>query len=135
VTICDSGPLFSLIDPRQQHHARCAAVVESLIPLVTTWPCLTETMYFLGRSGQWRLQEILWNYLDSEIVQLHELSSPERSQMRATMQQYHDLPMDMADASLVAVADALGLRRIFTLDSDFRVYRTADGGTFEIVPD
>jgi predicted nucleic acid-binding protein len=39
-----------------------------------------------------------------------------------------------ADASLVAVADALTLRTIFTLDSDFRIYRTHDGGAFDIVP-
>ena len=135
MTICDSGPLFSLIDSRQQHHVRCAEIVDSLIPLVTTWPCLTETMYFLGRSGEWRLQEVLWDYLDKQILQLHDLRPHGRSQMRSLMKRYQDTPMDLADASLVVAADELSLRQIFTLDSDFRIYRLADGGTFQIVPD
>ena len=50
------------------------------------------------------------------------------------MTQYQDLPMDLADASLVAAAEALSLPRIFTLDGDFRVYRLSDGRPFEIVP-
>ena len=47
------------------------------------------------------------------------------------MEQYSDTPMDLADASLVATAEALHLTRIFTLDSDFYVYRIKDTGTFE----
>ncbi len=43
--------------------------------------------------------------------------------------------MDLADASLVVVAQSLRTHRIFTLDSDFFVYRLADGGAFEIVPE
>ena len=39
------------------------------------------------------------------------------------MRQYHDAPMDLADASLVVAAERLNLRRIFTLDSHFRAYR------------
>jgi predicted nucleic acid-binding protein len=42
--------------------------------------------------------------------------------------------VDFADASLVAVAQSLNIRTIFTLDSHFRIYRTADDGTFDIVP-
>jgi predicted nucleic acid-binding protein len=42
--------------------------------------------------------------------------------------------MDLADASLVAVAESLGLHRIFTLDSDFRVYRINGSIAFEVVP-
>jgi len=43
--------------------------------------------------------------------------------------------MDLGDAALVAVAETLGDRTVFTLDSDFRIYRLADGGTFNIVPE
>ena len=50
------------------------------------------------------------------------------------MGKYRDKPMDLADASIAAAAEQLGTRRVFTLDSDFRVYRLADGSSFEIVP-
>jgi predicted nucleic acid-binding protein len=50
------------------------------------------------------------------------------------MEQYRDTPMDLADATLVTAAEVLRVHRIFTLDSDFKVYRTRDGRAFEIVP-
>ena len=54
--------------------------------------------------------------------------------MKVLMERYQDTPMDLADASLVAAAERLGLSRIFTLDSDFYVYRIDDREAFEIVP-
>jgi len=50
------------------------------------------------------------------------------------MEKYRDTPMDLADASLVAAAETSGLNRVFTLDSDFRVYRLKDTTPFEVVP-
>jgi uncharacterized protein len=49
------------------------------------------------------------------------------------MGQYANVPMDLADASLVAVAECRGIRRLFTLDSDFYIYRTSDGSVLETV--
>jgi predicted nucleic acid-binding protein len=55
--------------------------------------------------------------------------------MRALMEQYTDLPMDLADAALLRVAEREGIRRIFTLDQrDFRVYRAEGIGSLELVP-
>ncbi len=53
--------------------------------------------------------------------------------MAALMQQYRDTPMDLADASLVAVAESRSQRRVFTFDGDFYVYRLADGSALEVV--
>ena len=50
------------------------------------------------------------------------------------MEQCQDLPMDFADDSLVTTAEALGVRRIFTLDSDFYVYRWRGIEAFEVTP-
>lgn len=54
--------------------------------------------------------------------------------MSNSMAKYHDVPMDLADASLIAVAEQLGLRQVFSLDADFYVYRLADGTVLERVP-
>jgi len=54
--------------------------------------------------------------------------------MVALMEQYRDRPMDLADASLVAASEHLRMRRLFTLDNDFRIYRLADGSTLDLVP-
>ena len=50
------------------------------------------------------------------------------------MEKYQDVPMDLADASLVAAAERLKLNRIFTIDSDFYVYRIHDKDAFEVIP-
>lgn len=54
--------------------------------------------------------------------------------MQELMERYRDIPMDLADASLVAVAEVLKQRQIFTLDSDFQIYRMYGNITFDIVP-
>ncbi len=50
------------------------------------------------------------------------------------MSKYRDIPMDLVDASLVAVAEERGLTKVFTLDRDFRVYRLLGRRPFAVVP-
>ena len=54
--------------------------------------------------------------------------------MYVLMQRYEDVPMDLADASLVAAAEALGTQRIFTIDSDFYIYRVNEREAFQVLP-
>jgi len=53
--------------------------------------------------------------------------------MRGLMAQYQDSPMDLADASLVAAAEALSLTRVFTFNRHFYAYRKTDGNVLEVV--
>jgi predicted nucleic acid-binding protein len=50
------------------------------------------------------------------------------------MERYADTPMDLADATLVALAEETGQRKIFSLDSDFHIYRIRGRQRFEVVP-
>lgn len=54
--------------------------------------------------------------------------------MRELMQRYSDAPMDLADASLVAAAERLNLRQVFTVDHHFHIYRQQQGYRFDVVP-
>lgn len=71
--------------------------------------------------------------MEDDLLLLHDLSPDERRRMRVLMAQYADTPMDMADASLVVAAETRGLQRILTVDSDFYVYRLADGSALEVL--
>lgn len=102
--------------------------------MVTTWPAFTEAMYLLGRAGGWPAQARLWTIVGRGTLQITDLSAPTVVRMRALMEQYRDLPMDLADASLVALAEERGLSRVFTLDRDFQAYRLSRGRAFTIVP-
>ena len=134
-TLTDTGPLVALINLGDEHHNGCMKAAADLpSPLLTTWPCFTEAMYLLGSRTGWQGQEALWRLVSDGIVQIHAPTNAEEERMKALMEQYKDLPMDLADASLVATAETERLRRVFTLDSDFRVYRANDREPFEIVP-
>lgn len=135
-TLTDAGPLVALIDGDDNYHAACTAQIARLPPpMVTTWPCFTEAMYLLYGVEGHRGQDQLWHYVESGALVIRETEPTELPRMRALMAKYKDTPMDLADASLVAAAETLGIRRIFTIDSDFVVYRTADKKAFEIVPE
>ena len=135
-TLADAGPLVALIDRGQgEVHRICAAALKDLSgPLVTTWPCFTEAMYFLGARAGWKGQESLWNLVGNGTIAIHAHTKAEEQRMRVLMEKYRDTPMDLADASLVVAAETQQLRRIFTLDSDFTVYRLQDGSAPTLVP-
>ena len=67
-------------------------------------------------------------------LRLHTPNSAETVRILILMEQYQDRPMDLADASLIALAEARGYQRIFSIDSDFYVYRLSDGSALEVVP-
>jgi hypothetical protein len=91
-------------------------------------------MYLLWRAGGLPAQEELWGYLADGLVVLHTPEPKEWERMRELMRQYHDTPMDLADASLVVAAERLQLHRIFTLDRHFYASRINGTLPFEVVP-
>ena len=133
--LTDAGPLIALIDRRDAEHSHCVAAAGVLVgPMLTTWPAFTEAMYLLGAESGWRGQEPLWRMVRAGQLVVAEITASMLARMPAVMEQYSDLPMDLADASLVALAEAQRLREVFTLDRDFRVYRLPDGQSFTVVP-
>jgi predicted nucleic acid-binding protein len=125
----------ALIDADEADHETCVLTLRTLtLPLVTTWPAFTEAMYLLGRAGGAAGQQALWKLLLSKRLDIVDLSRKALERSAALMAKYADRPMDLADATLVALAEERGERRIFTLDSDFRVYRMHGRIRFEILP-
>lgn len=68
------------------------------------------------------------------VTTFHESGEAKQQRMRALIEQCKDTPMDLADASLVTLAEAHGISRIFTIDSDFHVYRINGKDTFDVFP-
>lgn len=132
--LVDAGPLVALIDRSDSHHRRCVAALAGIREtLATVWPALTEAMYLLRASAQ--AQQELWTLFNVGGVKFMELGPEDCPRMRELMWKYRNLPMDLADAALVRVAEREGLRRIFTVDrKDFEIYRPHRFGHFEILP-
>ena len=131
--LADTGFWLALANRRDHFHQRAAtALAELSEPLVTTWPVLTETCYLLlHRLGSQAQQQFLEG-ADAGAFQLHSNSPQELRRMRQLMQKYQDLPMDLADASLVLLAEHLGHGRILSTDQrDFETYRWKQHHPFE----
>lgn len=131
--LVDAGPFVALIDRRDDHHARSVEALRSITdPLVTVWPVLVEAMYLLDT---WTEQAALWAMIEAGPIALAPLDDEDVPRLHELMAKYRDLPMDLADAALVHVAERDAYRRIFTLDRrDFEVYRVAGRERFTILP-
>jgi predicted nucleic acid-binding protein len=92
----------------------------------------TEAMHLLAfsRAGQQALLEMV----ERRAVQILSIGEADVPHVKSLMQEYADLPMDFADATLVRVAIRERLKDIFTLDDDFNVYRLGGRRRFSIVP-
>lgn len=135
MTLTDAGPLIAIIDADEPDHAACVEALDELaLPLVTTWPAFTEAMYLLARGGGSEGQRALWRLVQTGRLVIAELSRSAVERSARLMDQYADRPMDLADATLVALAEEQGHRRIFTLDADFHVYRLRGRHHFEMLP-
>ena len=134
--LVDTAPLIALIDAGQgEAHSRCVEAYQKMpSPLITTWCCFTEAMYFLHQLRGWVAQDILWQFIERQALCLHLSDIDEQQRMRELMRRYQDVPMDLADASLVSAAETLNINRIFSLDSDFYIYRFQGTKAFEVIP-
>jgi hypothetical protein len=87
-------------------------------------------------SPSWRGQKALWSRVEADALALAPLDERDAPRMRELMEKYRDLPMDLADAALVRIAEREDLTRIFTLDRrHFSIYRPGRRRRFSILPD
>jgi predicted nucleic acid-binding protein len=94
--------------------------------LVTTLPVLTEAFYMLQPESQG--SEQLRLFVARGGMGVHFSSDAELMRAFELMEAYADHPMDLADASLIAAAESLGTRKVFTIDrADFETYRIRRG--------
>ena len=125
--LVDTGPLVALFDRKDAQHGRCVAALRKIRePLWTTTPVLTEAFHMLqpASASSDRLRE----FVDLSGLQPWFLDRGSLGRAFELMDMYRDHPMDLADASLVAAAEALGTRKVFTLDRrDFLTYRVRKG--------
>lgn len=126
--LVDTGPLVAYLDASDPEHGRVAAAFDDFRGrLVTSSAVVTEAMQFVsaGRDGP----RLLAGFVEASRMAIHDLSRrPELGEAVALMEKYADVPMDFADATLVLLAEALGIEEIATLDRrGFAAYRTRPG--------
>jgi uncharacterized protein len=131
--IADTGFWLALANQKDKHHITAVSCVEALTErLITTWPVMSETCHLLlQRVGVTAQLSFMQNYTEGAF-DAFELTHNHSHRLTALMVQYADLPMDLADASLVVLAEYLGHGRIFSTDRrDFSTYRWKQHQPFE----
>jgi len=121
----DTGFWVALLDRRDNLHLKVRDYAASIDePLITTLPVVTEVCYLLQtRCGAKYSAEFLLAQSDG-LFQLFMIGENEFPKMASLMHKYADLPMDLADASLILLAEYLGHGRIVSTDKrDFHAYR------------
>ena len=133
--LLDTGALVSLLDRSQTHHRRCRTFFETWKgPVVSTEAILTETTHLLSSIDGGPTASVDFFLGGGAVIVPSTPASLTR--VRALMAKYADLPMDFADATLVALAEELNSPLVFTTDrTDFAVYRLKDRKPFRIVPE
>lgn len=133
MVIADTGFWLALADRKDRHHAVAHAQLLQLAePLICTWPVVSETSYMLlQRMGPSSQHRFLASYAVGGF-EIFELSREHIPRLLQLLEKYADLPMDLADASLVILAEHLGHGRILSTDRrDFKTYRFKNHHPFE----
>lgn len=118
----------------ERRHADCVAALEAWTgAIVTTEAVVTETLYLLG--PQWRAQKVCLEFLKRRAFLLVPSSHAVLERVSVLMEKYEDVPMDYADATLVALGEELETNLVLTLDRrGFSTYRLNGRKTFQIIP-
>ena len=121
----DSGFLYALVDASDAWHTRAVAHTDTAADgWVSTWPVLTETCHLLVRRLGPEFAAALMDDVAGGGIAVWSPPADILAQVPLLMRKYAKLPMDLADASLVLLAEYLGHGRILSTDQrDFGVYR------------
>ncbi len=134
--IADSGAIYAIYDARDRHHSAVAdAIDRETETIIVPMALLAEIDYLLrARVGSRAVSRFLEGVKIGVFV-LEPFTAADVSRCRALLQTYADLDLGLADASVIAAAERLRVRRILTVDErHFRAVRAADGKPFVLLP-
>jgi len=122
-TLIDAGPIIALFNKNDKYHHQIKSFLKNYVGyLSTTWPVITEISHMLSFNVQTQIDFLKWVQLGGVII--NEINGRDIERIIELSQKYSDVPMDLADASLVVLSEKLKIDKIITIDSDYYIYRT-----------
>lgn len=133
--LLDSGPLYAAFDGDDEHHAWASDLIrEHAFELAIPEPVLLETSMLAQRR---QIGSIVGPLVEQAFTGPGEMIHPTAGEWLSAAQlvtRYADLPLDIVDALLVAIAEARHIRRVLTTDQrDFRVVRPRHVAAFDLI--
>ncbi len=122
-TIIDSGPLIALFDGSDKYHNDVLNFMKVYKgKLITSWAVITEVSHMLDFNLQVQIDFLKWCEVGG--IEVYNITQDEISNIRVMMEKYIDIPMDLADGTLMYIANKQNIKNIVSIDSDFDIYRT-----------
>ena len=134
--VVDAGPLYAYVDVSDRHHAACRTLLETHSgPLVAPILAVGEAVYLIGRHlGPGAEVRFLADLVEGTFA-IESVHGVDWIRMAALVARYRDFPLGTVDASVVAVAERLGVTRIATTDRrHFSAVRPLHVAAFELLP-
>jgi predicted nucleic acid-binding protein len=132
--LVDTGPIVAILLESDEHHEACVEQLHRIRgPLLTCWPVITEAAWLLRAYPQ-AIQKLLSGF-HGRPFELVALSETDLGGIAAVFAKYEGLRIQLADASLVHLANREKIEIMFTLDRrDFGVLRLAHGKKLHLIP-
>jgi uncharacterized protein len=122
-TLVDAGPLIALFDKDDKYHKSVIKFLQQFKGnLITTWPVITEVTHLLSFNVNVQIDFLEW--LRREAITIVNLENNHLDRIIQLSKKYSDIPMDLADSSLIVIAEQTGIHEIITIDSDYYIYKT-----------
>jgi predicted nucleic acid-binding protein len=120
--LIDAGPLIALFNKRDNYHIAIVDFLKNNNAVYwTTWPVLTEASHMLDFNLKAQINLLEW--VNRGGVNFVNLSEKHLSSIITYSQKFSEVPMDLADASLMVASDIIQTHKIVSIDSDFYIYR------------
>ncbi len=122
-TLIDSGSIIALFDRSDNYHQKVLEFVKSFNgEFITTWAVITKVSHMLDFDLRVQIDFLKWIELGG--LKIYDIPQSEITNIRIMMEKYIDIPMDLADATLMYIANKEKIKNIVSIDSDFDIYRT-----------
>jgi predicted nucleic acid-binding protein len=120
--VVDAGPLAALVNSRDQWHEWARSQFDEVVPPLVTCESVLSEACFLARGTHGGVDKVL-GLVERGVVTLGLSLRDHFGEVAALMRRYSNVPMSLADACLVRMSELVANCVVFTLDSDFRIYR------------
>jgi uncharacterized protein len=130
--IIDTSPLVAFIDKSDNFHQWTIATWKKLIPPLFTCEAVIAESCFLLQNVHGGEDAVL-SLLEAEVIKIPFNLSEEVTEIKQLMKQYKSVPISLADACLVRMSELIRGSSVFTLDSDFRIYRQYKNQTIPVI--
>jgi len=122
-TLIDAGPIIALFNKNDKYHEKIKDFLKDYKGLLlSTWPVVTEVSHMLDFNVQTQIDFLTWVNLGGIIIE--NIDHEDIARIIELSKKYSDVPMDLADASLVVLSEKKNIKEIITIDSDYYIYRT-----------